>query len=111
MTKPFICTAIAALALALPAQAEMPRYDVEKHCDQIAGFGASYSSEMFNFCIDSEQAAYNALRANWDSLSPRIQRHCDQIAAFAGPGSYEMLKFCTEEENSAEANRKTFTFD
>ncbi|MBC6436717.1 MAG: hypothetical protein GDA52_00950 [Rhodobacteraceae bacterium] len=75
--------AVSVGATATLAFAQIPRYDVEAHCDMIAGFGGTYSNEMYNFCIQSEQAAYNALQPMWDSVPGRIQTHCKQIATFA----------------------------
>ena len=93
---------------ASPALAEIPHFDVEGRCDEVAGFGGTYSNAMFNFCINAEQDAYDALKAYWASLPPTIQEHCKEIATFGSPGSYEMLKFCVDEERDAGSNRSTF---
>ena len=56
--------------------------------------------------MDMEQASYDALKARWTELSPRIKSYCDQVARFAGKGSYSTLQGCVEmEEDAAGRNR------
>ncbi|MDO5606738.1 MAG: hypothetical protein Q4G25_16415 [Paracoccus sp. (in: a-proteobacteria)] len=100
------------LAFCFPAVAmsEMPRFDVEGYCEKIAGFGGTYSAEMYNFCVESEQASYNDLKSRWDNFPAAAQEHCRKIASFGSPGSYEMLKFCIEEETRAATQKKTFSY-
>ncbi len=100
----------AAVLLPHAGAADPPRYDVELHCDQIAGFTGSYSSEMFNFCVESEQRAYDGLKAHWDALPDRVRGHCNEIAAFVPPGSYEMLAFCVDQERAAAGDRSTLDY-
>jgi hypothetical protein len=102
--------AIIALVSASHADAEVPRFDAEGHCREVAGFGGSYSAEIFNFCVGQEQSAYNALKRDWSKYPAAAQNHCTQIASFAGPGSYEILKFCADQELEASANTKTFQY-
>ena len=99
------------LLLAGGAQAmDLPRYDPEKHCKTVAEFGGTYSADMYNFCIDEEQAAYNGLKARWAEVDGRVQAHCDGVARFGGGGAYEMLRFCVEEEERAMGEKKDFEF-
>lgn len=83
--------------------ADLPRYDVEGYCEMIA----SGSHDMFNFCIDEEQKAYNELRTMTSSVETQTLNYCDQIAG----DSYDMLLFCIEEEIDAADNRRSFSFD
>ncbi|WP_158967936.1 hypothetical protein [Chachezhania sediminis] len=98
------------LVLCSPAFAEIVRFDVEAHCNEIAGAGGTYSSEMYNFCVRQEQTAYNSLKARWDAISSNVRAHCTQVASFGGPGSYEMLSFCVEQEEQAAASKPTFKY-
>ncbi|MBY6206904.1 MULTISPECIES: hypothetical protein [Halomonas] len=99
------------LLMAAPALAEIPRFDVETHCEQVAGFGGDFSNTMYNSCIDMEQGAYNGLKGRWATLPPTIQSHCEEVASFGGPGSYTMLQSCVDMEVSAGSNRSEFSFD
>lgn len=83
--------------------ADLPRYDVESYCEMIA----SGSHDMFNFCIDEEQKAYNELRSTASSVDTQTLNYCNQIAG----DSYDMLLFCIEEETDAANNRRSFSFD
>lgn len=101
----------AALALmAAPALAAMPHYDVAAHCDEIAGFGGTYSEAMYASCFDMEQESYDRLKPGWDALPGRLRDHCDRIARFGGPGSYAMLEGCVEMETQAASTDKTFEY-
>lgn len=82
---------------------DLPRYDVEAYCEMIA----SGSHDMFNFCIDEEQKAYDELRTLVSSVEAQTINYCDQVAG----DSYDMLLFCIEEEASAANNRRSFSFD
>ena len=104
-------TAAALLSLNLAHAQQTPRYDVEAHCEQVAGFGGDFSSTMYNSCIDQEQSAYDNLKDRWSGLSARIRGHCDEVAGFGGPGSYTMLESCVQMETSAADNKSEFNFD
>ncbi|MGP5308078.1 hypothetical protein [Vreelandella alkaliphila] len=82
---------------------DLPRYDVEGYCEMIA----SGSHDMFNFCIDEEQKAYDELRTVVSSVETQTLNYCNQIAG----DSYDMLLFCIEEEDDAANNRRSFSFD
>lgn len=108
-------TALLPLAIAVAlsgasALADMPRYDVEAHCTEIAGFGGTYSHSLFNGCMDQEQSAYDTLKEAWSTLPAEIRAHCDEIAAFSSPGSYALLQGCVQMERSAGQQRKTFQY-
>jgi hypothetical protein len=98
-----------ATAGAPPAAAVLPHYDVQAHCKKIAGFGGSYSEDMFNTCTDQEQQAYDALKPVWGGLPDTMRKHCDQIARF-GSASYDMLKTCIDQEQDAKKNTKGFKY-
>ena len=100
----------AVVLLPLNAFAQMPRYDVPAHCEEIAGVGGTYSNSLYNSCMKMEQQAYDALKPRWSALNETIRRHCDEIATVAGPGSYSMLASCVEMEESAGSNRETFSY-
>jgi len=102
--------ACGAVVIAMPALAEMPRYDVEAHCREIASFSGDYSAMMYDGCFDMEQAAYDTLKVRWDGLPATMRSHCDQIATFAGAGSYSMLEGCVQMEEQASSTDNTFEY-
>ncbi len=102
LIKTFIAIGLTSFA-SLAFGADLPRFDVEGYCEDIGGG----SHDMFNFCIEEEQKAYDQLRANASSLNPQTVSYCTDIAG----NSYDMLLFCIEEENDAADNRQSFSFD
>ena len=88
----------------------MPRYDVEAHCNEVAGFGGEFSEMMYDGCFDMEQAAYNNLKDRWTDLPGRMRGHCEDIASFGGPGSYSMLEGCVQMEEAAASTDNTFQY-
>lgn len=108
MRRYLIAFTLAAASLAASAQ-DMPRFDVEAHCEQVAEF-AGGSHQIFNSCIQMEQNAYNGLKARWASVGGRIRSHCQEVAQFSG-GSYQILQSCVQMEEDAAGNRQSFSFD
>lgn len=97
-------SAIGLLAFSSAALAsDLPRYDVEGYCEMIA----SGSHDMFNFCIEEEQKAYDELRTMASSVESQTLSYCEPIAG----DSYDMLLFCINEEVEAADNRRSFSFD
>lgn len=82
---------------------DLPRYDVEGYCETTA----DGSHDMFNFCIDEEQKAYDQLRPMASSIEQQTMNYCNDVAG----DSYDMLLFCIEEETEAANNRRSFSFD
>ncbi|MEZ5769286.1 MAG: hypothetical protein R3D80_17655 [Paracoccaceae bacterium] len=99
-----------AALLGSPALADMPRYDVEAYCKEVAGFGGEYSELMYDGCFEMEQAAYNDLKPRWDGLGATLRSYCDQVATFAGGGSYSMLEGCVQMEEQAASTNNTFQY-
>jgi hypothetical protein len=90
-----------------PAEAQdVPRFDVEKHCKQLAGLGGSYSATMDETCFDMEQKAYNAVKSQWLGIPKHTPKHCAQMAGLGGSGSYSMLQTCLDMETTAASNSK-----
>lgn len=106
-----LMTALVVLFPLVSSAAEMPRFDAEAHCEQVAAVGGSPSNSLYNSCIDMEQTAYNGLKAEWASLPTNIQNHCRDVASVTGPGSYSLLESCVDMEVSAGSNRREFSFD
>lgn len=110
--KSMILAAIALLALSSLAHAqELPRFDVEAHCNTIASFGGNFSNMTYNGCIDIEQASYNGLKGRWSEVPAAVRRECIDIATFGGTGDYATLQGCIDMEMSAASNQSTFSFD
>ncbi|MAK54385.1 MAG: hypothetical protein CML17_00795 [Pusillimonas sp.] len=89
---------------------EMPRYDVEAQCKQIASMGGNTSAVMLNSCMDMEQKAYNNLKASWNEIPENTQRQCHEVASIGGNGSYTMLESCIEMETQAAEKPKKFEY-
>ncbi|MDR5887576.1 hypothetical protein [Vreelandella janggokensis] len=101
---------LAGLASTANAQ-EIPRFDVEAHCDNIARFGGDFSNITYNGCIDMEQSAYNNLKNRWGDVPTGIRSECMNIATFGGTGDYMTLQGCIDMETSAANNQSEFSFD
>lgn len=107
----FLMTVLTALLPLAASAAEMPRFDVEAHCEQVASISGDSSNMLYNSCIDMEQTAYNGLKGQWSSLPANIENHCRDVASVTGPGSYSLLESCVDMEVSAGNNRSEFSFD
>lgn len=90
---------------------EMPRFDVEASCEQLASLGGEFSNTMFNSCIQMEQSAYDGLKATWQTIPSGIQSQCIELAMLGGSGSYSTLDSCIAMETRAADNRASFSFD
>ena len=101
---------IAGMLVAGPTLADMPRFDVEAHCKEIASYGGSFSESLNRSCFDMEQAAYDSLKPDWDGLPSAMQLHCEDIARYAGSGSYSLLESCVQQEAKAASAAKTFRY-
>lgn len=93
--------AVAAFPSLAMAQ-DVPRYDPETHCDNVAGD----SSRLYNHCIESEQESYDAVKRAWANVPERPRSHCADIA-----DSYRLLEHCLKRETEADENRSGFSFD
>lgn len=87
-----------------------PRYDVEAHCKEVASFGGTYSASLDNACLDQEQMAYDALKADWTNVPTDARAHCDEVARFGGHGSYNLLQACIQQETKARGARPKFRY-
>lgn len=81
----------------------LPRYDVERSCDQLARAGGGYSEVVRGSCLDMEQASYDALRPVWPDLPAGLKTSCQQIAGIPGSQSYTVLQSCLDMETEAAA--------
>ncbi|MBR9880776.1 MAG: hypothetical protein GYB17_14910 [Gammaproteobacteria bacterium] len=90
---------------------DIPRFDVETHCEMVASIGGEFSNMTYNGCIQMEQSAYNRFRTEWDSIPGGIRRQCEEVATVTGSGSYSTLGGCIDMETQAADNKQTFTFD
>ena len=103
--------ALVGLLWAGTAQAsDLPRYDPEGYCKDVASFSGEYSAMLDNSCLEMEQGAYDELKAGWGGYSAHAQSYCDEVARFGGKGSYDLLKSCIEMEEQAADNKKKFKF-
>lgn len=98
--------AVLALLISVEAAAqEMPRFDVEKACDEMARISGPRSEFLYNGCFNQEQTAYNALKPVWGGLPAAVRATCEEMTRLAGQ-TYFLLKGCVDQEMSArEANK------
>ncbi len=90
------------------ARAEMPDYDVDKHCNQVYEM-AGKSQAIKQACYQQEQQAYDKLKPKWDALPASMRSHCDQVGRMAGQ-SFTLLEACVEQEQQAKDQNKQFKF-
>lgn len=85
----------ATVALLLAAEAafgqSLPRFDVEKHCEE-AGSGRAY-------CVERTQAIYDELKQQWDSYPTEAKARClGKLKNSPRPNSYYWLQVCLRHE-------------
>jgi hypothetical protein len=110
MTRAFVMAAVAVLVTASVARAEMPDYDVKKHCQRVASFTGTPSQSLLQSCFELEQTAYDHLKPTWESLPAAMKSHCDRVAKFAGDGSFSLLESCIDQEQQAKKGNEQFQF-
>jgi hypothetical protein len=99
--RPMRLVLIAMVLGATPSYAEMPVYDVEKHCEKVGWYGGNLSPTARRGCVIMEQQAYDALKPRWDTLPAALRDHCDEVARYSG-GSYTSLQGCLRVKSDAE---------
>lgn len=60
-------------------------------------------------CLDQEQAAYDALKAQWDTLPMKTRSICVQQSRLIGQG-YWLMQACVEQEVAANKEVEQFQF-
>lgn len=107
--KRVIVSVAALLAAQSPVVAqEIPRYDPEKYCRDVAN-AIGGSAVIYNSCVGMEQSAYDALKARWTGLPVRPREYCDEVAKAIG-GTYQILSSCIDQELQAQAAMPRFQF-
>lgn len=104
-----VAVALAASGFA-HAASEMPHFDVDGHCREVAAMGGSMSQALLKACYEGEQASYDKTKVNWSELPAGTRDHCTQVAAIGGKGSYSLLEACIDSERAAAADNKSFKF-
>lgn len=92
------------------SRADMPNYNVEAQCREVAASGGTFSETIMQGCLQMEQSAYNQLKPNWDSLSSTLRGQCDEVARSGSEGSYTILQGCLKMEQSAAKSNQRFSF-
>ncbi|MCW5737338.1 MAG: hypothetical protein KIS73_24645 [Enhydrobacter sp.] len=105
-----ILFAAAMAAISPAARAEMPSYDVEAYCKNIAEVGGTPSQATRNGCLRMEQSAYDGLKKSWDTLPGEMRAYCNGIATVGGTGSYSTLSGCIRMEQDAKRKNDDFKF-
>jgi hypothetical protein len=97
MNRERLIRLVAAAVLVWPwtaARATPPFYDPGIHCRQVARQGGGPDQE-YSVCFRQEQAAFNRIKAYWESLSFRTRTYCDSMAEPAS--SYRVLETCLQQ--------------
>jgi hypothetical protein len=100
---------VALLAMAVPAVAELPRYDVAAYCRRTASLTGNYSAWLDNACVEQEQRAYDGLKVSWDALPADMRGHCESTTRIVG-GSYWLLDACVQQEIRARKGAVRFKY-
>jgi hypothetical protein len=91
------------------AASDLPRFDVDAHCEKVAAVGGSRSEVIFGGCMDMEQQSYDGLKAIWTSLPDNLRAHCEKVGRVGG-GNYVTLLGCVEMEQQAEVQNAKRSF-
>lgn len=107
------CTVLALLSpllltTALASAFDLPRYDVDSYCQQVAQVSGG-SATIYNGCIDMEQSAYNDLKQSWASIPGKTAKYCNRVARTSN-GSYTILQGCIDMEMDAAGNKAGFQY-
>ena len=101
---------IVSLLFTIPALAHaagVPKYDVNKFCDQVAK-AADGSATVRNACIDAEQETYNKLKKEWQSIPEKTRDYCNKIASSVD--SYQAFDECVKLEAKEKKKKKEFKY-
>lgn len=105
--KRLIITAALALAATTAIAADLPDYDVDGYCKGLYEENGVLDQRMYNYCIQTEQEAYDSLKANWEILDANAVASCTDL--YDNPNDpYRMLKYCIEQQTAAAAAVPTF---
>lgn len=108
MHKALICLTLSMTPLVSAHASEVPRYNPEAYCRQVASFSGG-SSMIYNGCIEMEQKSYNNLKRIWPSVPSNTRNHCNEVASISG-GTYAILEGCIDMESEAASSTKSFQF-
>ena len=92
------------------ALADLPKFDVNKHCDTIAKSMGQSSEMIRSGCFEQEQSSYNNLKQVWDTLPKSMQSHCTAVAKSMPHGSYMILDGCVTQELESKEDNSNFQF-
>lgn len=104
------CLAIILALCSYVRAAELPRYDAEAYCHNVASASPYYSAILKGACLDKEQESYDAIKLNWSTFPEQARSYCDRVATVSGNGSYTMLKACIEEEMELGSSTRKFRY-
>ena len=107
------CTALVATVAAIgsaiaQSPTAMPEFDPVSLCKkQAAAIGQG--DWLIKACLDQEQEAYDAMKAQWPGLDSRVKSQCARQSRMIGQG-YWMLQACVEQEVEAKQSVEQFKF-
>jgi hypothetical protein len=107
------CTALAAMAAAIggavaQSSTAMPEFDPVSLCKKQAS-AIGQGDWLIKACLDQEQEAYDALKAQWPTLDVRVKSQCARQSRMIGHG-YWLLQACVEQEVEAKQSVEQFKF-
>jgi tetratricopeptide (TPR) repeat protein len=94
-------------AQAQPFERQIPSYNVNQYCDELANLGGTYSYSLRNGCIDNEQGSYDKLVIIWPSLPFNVVDDCLSTNGFVS-GGYSLLEGCITYQLGERANPHSF---
>lgn len=98
------------LALSVTSYAQdIPVYDVNSYCEEVASVGGSSSQSVKRGCFQMEQSAYDEVKEVWHSVPDETRSYCDEVASIGG-GSYSTLNGCIAMESRARQENENFEF-
>jgi hypothetical protein len=96
-----VLTAVAALAFATAAAAQnVPNINYEASCRAARNASAGLAQTM-EACRNSELAARDALREQWNNFAATDRASCHRLTTTGTPGTYTELLTCLEMKRDA----------
>jgi len=85
------------------AAADLPSYDVEGYCRQIATATATLSGPVVNACIERERQAFSRLQGEWTELPEAMRQYCLSLLPRIAL-SYVLLDTCIKKASNSAAD-------
>ncbi len=108
MKQIIIALPLTLFAPGLAFASDIPRYDPESWCEEVASMGGGMSHTLKGACLQQEQTAYDHLKPQWADIPAATRSWCDEVARTGATGTYVLLKSCIQQElESRKANSQS----